>query len=212
MRHFCSNESIPADGTPRSYLLGDGTGLSRYRQGYLAVDLDVGAGTEQVALALQTKFEDDGDWFDVYVLDLTPRLLSASGEEIETVDVGAYLDLFVDHADATDWARAFSPQFVVDPGVRAIVQDENSGNFTVRLHNDGDADYGYGGPTDVQVQWERWGLKAQESDSRGNVASVILTADTQASVARILDFYRYLRLRVTNDGANAATLTAGFYS
>ena len=62
----------------------------------------------------------------------------------------------------------------------------------------------------MRIQWERWGHKAQETDTLNAVSSIVLTADTTQIAGRILDFFRYLRLQVTNSGATAATLTAGF--
>lgn len=121
MQKFCDNESIPADGVTRSYLLGNDHGsMSRYDSGVIAVDLDVGAGTEQVAFGLQAADSADGTWHDVLLTDLTA-----------------------------------------------------TGAVTL-------------------------------------AATITLDADAEQIIARVEDFYKFIRLRVTNDGDNAATLSAAF--
>jgi len=90
MRYFCENESVPADGADHAFTLGTGAGIERYRQGHLAVDLDVGAGTEDVTLALQARYPDDGEWFDVYAVDLTDNG-AITNEQQYTADITAVI-------------------------------------------------------------------------------------------------------------------------
>ncbi len=222
MLFFCKDQAILADGVTRSYALSAGrAGIDRYGPAHFSVILGLGAGVEEVVFAIQLRYKPGGDWYDAYLYDYTQHLHSISGVQVPTIAIGAYADLHVDHAEDTDWARAFSPEFVVDEGARAIVQDENTGNFTVRIHNDGEweygaygygYEYGYGTPQQIRVQWVRWGRKAQESNLQGHVEEIILAADISAIVARLDDFAPYVRLRVTNNGANDAELTAGLAS
>ena len=80
------DESIAADGAVNNFPVEDSEGniaLHNYEQITFLVDIDVGAGSESVVFDVDVAAEEDGDWFDTTIHDLT----AATAKDIQADDI-----------------------------------------------------------------------------------------------------------------------------